>query len=66
MSRDRVTLLNRGFIGSGALIAMTLLVSFYAVVSGAVTRAELRRGEWNSQVSQAAADSTAPTRRSHR
>jgi len=66
MSREQVTLLNRGFIGSGALIAAMLLVSFYLVVSSVVTRAEQRRGEWNDRAQESRGSATAPPIRSQR
>jgi len=66
MSREQVVLLNRGFIGSGALVAAVLLVSFYLVVSSAVARAEQRRGEWSDKVQDSRGSVTAPSIRSHR
>ena len=53
MSQERVALLNRGVVGTGALVAFVLLVSFYFVVSGAVTRAANKRADWSNAVSEA-------------
>lgn len=43
MSEQRVVLLRKGFIGSGALVALVMLAAFYSVVSGAVDRAARQR-----------------------
>ena len=53
MSQQRVSLLNRGLVGTGAVIALALLLSFYFVVSGAVTRAAHKRADWSHVVSDA-------------
>ena len=53
MSQERFALLNRGFVGTGALMAVVLLVSFYLVVSGAVTRAAHKPADWSTVVSDA-------------
>lgn len=43
MSQERVLLLRKGFVGSCALAALLLLVSFYSIVNGAVDRAARQR-----------------------
>ena len=53
MSRESAALLNHGFIGTGALLALAMLVGFYFVVSGAVTRASHRNAEWNNVTADA-------------
>ena len=43
MSEQRALVLRKGFIGTCALAALVLLVSFYSIVSGAVDRAARQR-----------------------
>ena len=39
MSRQQVVFLRKGLLGTGMLVALLMLASFYSIVSGAVDRA---------------------------
>jgi hypothetical protein len=53
MSQQRALFLHKSLIGTGALVALVLLVSFYAVVHGAVDRARQRATAFSSQTATA-------------
>ena len=39
MSREQAVFLRKGLLGTGMLVALLMLASFYSIVSGAVDRA---------------------------
>jgi hypothetical protein len=43
MSREQAVLLRKGLLGTGMLVALLMLASFYSIVSGAVDRAARQR-----------------------
>ena len=50
MSRQQLLRLHTGLVAGCAFIALALLVTFYSVVSGAVTHAAVRRTAMSSAV----------------